>query len=122
MAICDYTFYKDGYLKGKSPIIPSNEFGYYIGLAESHINRITTGHYKDYDEDDSVRLCACALAETYYTHETSKISQGIVSEKVGEYSATYSSSGKTEADKEYRVGKIVRDYLGITGLLYKGVR
>lgn len=99
-------------------IIPVEEIDKYLTLASNKIrmsilNRDITG----FEED--VKNCTCSVAEILYNQNENRegIVKGITSEKVGDYSRTFSSNSTASG--------IILDtmelYLGHTGLLYRGL-
>ncbi len=116
----DYVFYKNVYLRDEDIFKNESSFNKYALVATFIIHNETLGKADNYLEDDRVKLCMCEIAEKHFMYDisSSKLSEGIASERVGEYSVTYKAI--SEAEKNYIDYKILTRYLAMTGLLYKG--
>ena len=119
-AYAEYKFYTDVFL-GKA--IPAEEFTRYALLSTQYVNNVTFGRINADSPIDEAKMACCAVAEIYYTVKdaTSKAISGIASEKVGDYSVSYSSASKeTEKSvkaKRYSTAKL---WLGNPGLMFRG--
>lgn len=124
MAYVDYTYYTTEYLQGMTALIPSTDFGYYELQARTYIKDVTLNKSDDNSTLTEVKNCTCAIAEALFKQAKSKSESGndgnLASEKVGEYSVSYKSKSVVMAENEAEKKDIVRRYLGITGLLYRG--
>lgn len=108
--------------------LTEENFPYYSKQAERYLNFVTAGRYKDVCEEhlEAVKDCICELAELELQQKNlqTKIESGqvISSESVGSYSASYVTPEVIENDgltkQRYH---IVKKYLAVTGLLYRGV-
>ena len=119
-AYADYKFYTDVFF-GKA--IPAEEFARYALLATQYVNSVTFGRINADSPIDEAKMACCAVAEIYYTVKdaTSKAISGIASEKVGDYSVSYSSASKeTEISVEAKRYSTAKLWLGNTGLMFRG--
>lgn len=119
MIYADYDFYTAKYLGNK---IPEKDFERYALRASEELDNRTFGRIADITP--AIRKACCAVAEVLYSDSVSraKSERGISSEKVGNYSVSYSgSSAETEKIVSRRVKSEIEKYLGNTGLLYRGV-
>lgn len=68
MKYADFSYYSSGYLLGKSPVIPDEEFSYWEKQAGHIIDQHTFGRMAADSSlvDDNVRDCTCELAELLY--------------------------------------------------------
>ena len=126
----NYAWYTDNYLLGKSPVVPEELFDYYATLASAEINNIVSLDADLTDPCDEVKAATCEIAEILCqgegtsTDEASvSIPVGISSERVGEYSVSYSGNSATEktAAQTKQIRGSVSKWLGKTGLLFRGV-
>lgn len=133
MAYADYNYYLTGYLLGKEPAVPQEEFRFYERDAAKEIDMFTLGRMKadlNLDNDD-VKDCVCAVTELLYK-ANSMSEQAFQNGAVGVLSS-YSNDGEsgtydlsqsiyTESGKKKEIKRLVLKYLENTGLLYAGVR
>ncbi len=115
--LVNYDYYVRNYLLGKAPVVPKEQFLYFAMLAEKLVNEATLGKIHDTKHETAIKNCVCNLAELGYIEENDE-HKGIASEKVGEYAVSYTGS----TNQEYRKKKTnaIREWLGVTGLLYRG--
>lgn len=85
---------------------------------------------EEYQSLDIVKSCACKVAELVYRDML--ISENLInnngkeisSEKVGEYSVSYTNNSNdsrmSEKSIEKQISKVIQSYLCTTNLLYKG--
>lgn len=126
-ALADYNYYKDSY-KG-SLIKDEATFNSLIVKASMLIGTLTMNKVFDskYIDLDAVKMCACEIVDEFQKDLSVEISSiehaGISSEKVGDYSISYSSSNSSVdlTVKDERKQRIVNQYLAYTGLLYSKV-
>ncbi len=119
MIYADYNFYTAGYLGNK---IPEKDFNFYAMRASEELDSRTFGRIGEVTP--VIRKACCAVAEVLYSDSVSrgKSERGIASEKVGNYSVSYSgSSSETDKIVSRRIKSEIEKYLGNTGLLYRGV-
>jgi len=115
----DYKFYTTEYLGSK---IHEKDFNFYAMRASEELDSRTFGRIAEITP--AIRKACCAVAEALYSDSISrgKSERGIASEKVGNYSVSYSgSSAETDKTVNRRVKSEIEKYLGNTGLLYRGV-
>lgn len=123
----DYQFYLQSYLKGQEAVMDPGTFERYEENAARKIRRYTLRKSDAYTAGDEVKIAACAVAEKLHAmdkaYENANGRTGISSERVGEYSVSY--SGNTFEDRSIAVKKetqrIMREILEPTGLLYRGL-
>lgn len=116
MSLVNYDYYRDTY-KGLADEVVFNNF--YLD-AYMILKEATLGKCDNYSGDE-VRLCLCKLIDLKDKH--SKVDEiankGISSERVGEYSVSYSPVAPEVKIQEEKA--ILKSLLGLTGLLYRGV-
>lgn len=122
MIYADETFYEEGYLLGRKPVICSG-FSYYARQASQLIDLYTFGRVPKLAEiPDCVRMCCCELAEAgFRTEKRQDDSGGKTSEKIGTYSVSYGSTQELTAADVRLQKEIIVKWLGETGLCYQGV-
>lgn len=123
MIYADESFYTDQYLLGRKPVV-STGFLYYARQASRIMDQYTFNRLADVLEDEipeEVKMCCCELAESVYRYEKQKSeSEGKTSEKIGTYSVTFGTMQETADSAAKEQGKIIRRWLGNTGLCYRG--
>lgn len=116
----DYTYYTTTYL---GSALTEEEFARAATRAGSFLDYFTRGKSKTYTGDE-LKMCCCALAEQYQIIEnaqTQSMSGGeLQSQTVGAWSKTYKSGTETAAAARETLAGIAMQYLGHTGLLYRG--
>lgn len=112
----DFDYYAHTY---GGTVIDSADFGYYERKAEKYINTVTFGRVSEDNLSDDIRDAVCEVAELYFDKKSSSASKGIASEKIGDYSVSYSDSlsGEKFSRALYDAAK---EHLADTGLLYRG--
>lgn len=118
-AYADYNFYNSEYLSGKAAVIPSEMFAHYAKKASAHINRHALGNIGE-DIPETVRMCCCELAELIYKSENSPTADGLVNEKVGDFSRSYESGTTAIKALSGQIGKTICSWLADSGLLFHG--
>ncbi len=117
MAYADFTYYQENYHGNK--ISTQTEFTAPSERASEYIDSVTFGSAA-LNSDTQIALkikhCCCAVAEVIYVSEQNS---GKLSEKVGNYSVTYTE--KTNEALNHDIRRTVSIYLGDTGLLFRGV-
>ncbi len=126
----DFDWYADNFLMGRPPVIPEEFFDYYIICASAEVkNRITLGTDMS-SPSDEVKAAVCDIAEILCrgdgndaTGETVVVPDGVSSEKVGEYSVSYTGNSAAEkaAARNRQIHNAMVKWLGVTGLLFRGV-
>ena len=131
MIYADYRFYKTCFY---GTTIPEQNFNAAALKASVYIDYITHGLAQENADLPAVKLCCCAIAEAaeLKKEQFSAALHGVAenggkaSEKVGEYSVTFTPSEEAAeaADRTYRATayKAALEYLAPHGLMYRGVR
>lgn len=133
MMYIEYQYYKDKYLLGRESVIPESEFAFWEKQARMIIDERTFDRIRK-DENlltDKVRDCAGAIAEVLYKSE--QLTQNSLKQGVAGVMTSYSNDGQsasfdvsqskyTESGKNAEINRLIKLYLGSTGLLYAGVR
>lgn len=113
MAYADFQYYKDTFLGNA---IEDVDFPRLSLRASEYIDAHTGGVIPRLSAiPEEVQKATCAVAEKIQTYESEA---EVASESVGSYSVTYKTS---DATYEQELGKVLRLYLGNTGLLYRGL-
>lgn len=134
MAYADFTYYQQSYIG--TEITDESTFCQVAERASDYLDAVTFGRLETgipLELETKVRRCCCALAEAYAAFGgNAGAAQGgagsIKSESVGAYSVTYASSserlslltGSDAAGLDSYLKQICGQYLGRTGLLYRG--
>lgn len=136
MLYADYDFYYDTY-RGT---VSAEEFCRLVIRASSYLDYYTQNRVEDHADLDAVKMACCALVDRYKLIEGAQelsrknVAAGLASdagelqsESVGGYSRTFRSSGdsslaalKTVEEARRGLADVVREYLGNSGLLYRG--
>lgn len=111
MIYADYEYYASGYYGN---IVPESDFLRTAKRASEYLDYVTFGRIKVVT--DSVKDACCALCEVYYKNEQD--GGTLASETKGEWSATYAETSRKSL--QGKAWEIVRQYLGGTGLLFRG--
>jgi len=132
MKYTDLVYYRSGYLLGKAPVIPDEEFSYWEKQAGQLIDQHTFGRLATDVSlvDDKVRDCTCELAELLY--QSDKMTQQTAEQGGAGLLSSFSNDGEsgtfdlsqsdyTRDGKKDKIREILLRYLGGTGLLYQGV-
>ncbi|MDE5909857.1 MAG: hypothetical protein K2H52_14100 [Lachnospiraceae bacterium] len=127
----DYEYYTKGYLLGKPPAVPEDDFPYWEKQAGIEIDARTFNRLKADGSlvTDAVRDCTCAIAELLY--KADKISDQNLQEGAAGALVSYSNDGEsatfnlkesvyTESGKKREIQNLIYRYLHATGLLYAG--
>lgn len=114
-----YEFYSSKYLLGRQAVIDTAYFPFYAQKATQMIKLHTFNRIRDDNIPDEVKMCCCELAEMIYKHEKED-NGNIISEKVGEYSIAFVDKEKEETIFRGKCVSIIYNWLGMTGLLYRG--
>ena len=128
----DFTYYTDAANGFGGTTIPEADFPKYERRSRVFIDDITFNRLKDDNTliDDTVKECLCEIMECNYKLDQEEAETGgklISSETIDQHSVTYAVSDieKNEVDKSRinftKLYNIARQYLGNTGLLYRGV-
>lgn len=117
MAYADYDYYVNTYRGG---IVTADKFDCFAERASDFMDTVTFDRLKnqDYSEyQDKIQKCCCALAENLNKYDTGNFDK--TSETIGEYSVSFNH--KSESDIKKSMHSIVSEYLGNTGLMYRGI-
>lgn len=137
MAYADYEYYTATYL---GTAIEEADFPRLSLRASGYLDYITQGRAAKNAGLDALKMACCALAEQYQAIEAAQAlaqksldaslsSQGaeVKSQTVGSWSKTYQSGGESAASAaaaassaQAVLAAVARQYLGTTGLLYRG--
>lgn len=130
--LVDYTYYTDTY---DGDLVPIEKFDKYSQKAEKKALVRLNGDYTDYLAE--IKGAICEIVDILYNQ--SKIqekmnsvmagdNQVLSSEKVGDYSRSYSTTSISDVEKyssdeciDKQIEEILFDYLFKTGLLYRGI-
>lgn len=117
MIYADYNYYKNDF---HGSLVPEECFERNALQATQYIDNVTFGRVGS-DVTNAVRNACCALAEVYYSGSVSpRAASGVTSEKVGDYSVSYSAAENVSTQQK-RLKSAVKLWLGSTGLLYRGL-
>lgn len=123
--IADYQFYAETYM---GDMLPEESFTKYANRADSYLSELTMGRYNNDSLSDSikeaVKMAECACAEQIYIAEQAAAvgsNAAVASESVGRHSVSYRSGAEIQQQTAASIRQIVQRYLGITGLLYRGI-
>lgn len=123
----DYNFYQSTY---HGDVLSSTDFPKFITRADSYIDSLTMGRAFDDTLPEAtktkVKMAECAIAEKCVQIEKANIkaaqSDGnVASESVGSHSRSFRSGYEISAEAEAEISKLAKLYLGMTGLLYRGI-
>lgn len=117
MAYATFEYYESDY-RGTA-IKDQEEFDNAMVEAEAYINHITMGRITEVST--AVKNACCAVAEVIYKQDRDEEAT-ISSESVGNHSRSYTTSKKTEEQREAEKRRKAALYLSRTGLLYRGLR
>lgn len=113
----DYDYYINDYLHGQEAM-SKDSFDFYAVKATKVIERYTFGCVETVTDD--IKSCCCELAENMQAETKSAEHSGVTSEKVGDYSVSYAASADERTERSAECRRILRLWLGNTGLLYRG--
>ena len=128
MVYVDYSYYTDTYLGNA---IAAADFPRLAKRASERVDYLTRQRAAAYFEEhpDPIRDATCAVAEILHEGEAASALAGnalVKSESVGGHSVSYaapedSGTQAGQAALNARINAAVAQYLGGTGLLYRGV-
>lgn len=134
MNYTSYDFYISEYLQGKEGIISVDLFPYYSQKASYELrNVIRLDMFDTTKITEEMQLATCEVAEILCeadgnTNESdietgTSVPIGISSEKVGEYSVSYTGNSLSEGQAltKSKISDAITKWLGPTGLLFRGV-
>ena len=114
----NYVYYQNTY---KGDLIPSNKFEFYARKATQFIKINTFERIDELNVSDEVQMCCCELAELEYRVSNTAKTDGVTSEKVGEYSVSYESAQSIRDNKQKDMKNVLKLWLADTGFLYRGL-
>ena len=120
----DLEFYKNQYLLGRAPKIPDADFPYWAMLASGEIRQRTFSRVDDMEDiPEEAGMCCCEVAERLYSAESVKDENGMILQSYGNdgETGTYKTDDLSESGVRRSITRIVRKWLGNTGLTYCGV-
>lgn len=118
MRYADYSYYTDNYLSGRTALISASDFDYYAEQAGIWLSHYTYGNVENVKNiPDKVKQCTCAIAEKMCRYDKTTETQGITSEKIGDYSVSYESRATQKEALKIDIKELVNMYLSNTGLL-----
>jgi hypothetical protein len=112
----DCAYYTGTY---KGAVIDAASFDSYARKATQIIKQYTFGNVDEASTPDEVKMCCCEVAEVIFKADKSR-HPGKTSEKTGEASVSYESDASIDAKLEKDTVKTLYNWLGMTGLLYRG--
>lgn len=113
MVYADYGYYK-GIYYGKA--VPEADFHGLSRQASAYLDQVTFGRIRgEWEQDSRVMDACCAIVEILYRQEHGG---EVASETLGRWTRNYAASGMTSTQ---RMHEAAVQYLGTTGLLYRGV-
>lgn len=115
MAYADFDYYKNIF---KGSILDNAAFDSLSEKATDYINSVTFDRIAEVN--DKIKRCCCALAEQISIDNNYQSGKMISSEKNGNYSVSYAISSNVAAEHYRRMFGICLQYLGNTGLMYRG--
>lgn len=135
MAYADFSYYQESYIG--TEITEESTFRQAAERASDYLDAVTFGRLENGfspELESKVKRCCCALAEAYAAFGgIGRVEQNdagdVKSESIGAYSVTYTGSSEQlsmlmngdAAGLEDYLRQICGQYLGRTGLLYRGV-
>lgn len=132
MAYADYSYYTSGYLLGRTPAVPEDQFLFFEKQAQAEIDRYTFDRLKKHPDQvtDTVKDCCCELVELLY--QADAVTQQSVQSGAAGPLESFSNDGQsgkydlsqsiyTESGKSRKVQEIIYRHLSGTGLMYPGV-
>ena len=128
--IADYSFYQDEYF---GDMLTEEEFTKFATRGDSYLEQLTMGRYDDEGLPEAtlkaVKMAECAIAEQCALEAkqslaiTESLGVGtLASESVGAHSVSYRSGAEIKKASEEAIRSIAYRYLGMTGLLYRGIQ
>ena len=119
----DVEYYANGYLLGRSPLIPLPEFTFWERQAYVAIN---VNKVEIEDVPEALKQCACEVAELLYTQDKATGIDRVKTFSNDGYSISYASDGKSPAEMAKTIRGIVSMHLSGTDLhndfVYAGVK
>lgn len=114
--------YSDYKIFSFDSVISEEKFNSYARFAMDYVNYITCDRLKNVEDiPEQVKKAAYAIINEKVKIENEKQKGIITSEKVGDYSVSFTTSIDTRTTEGKRLYRIAKMYLAHTGLLYRGV-
>lgn len=113
MVYADYSFYKNYFL---GSAISESDFPRLALRASQFLDYYTLGKSINNPALENLKMACCAVAEAYQVIEKTGEKSGIASESVGSYSVSYTTNSAAKSE----LANVARQYLAMTGLLYRG--
>lgn len=113
MLTVSYSDYETHYSTGSCSQIPQRYFSAFLAKAEAFLASLTMGRLSQDSSSENVLRCVCEIAELFYRQAQNR---GIRGENNDGYSVSYCEFAAERAATE-----IAENYLGSTGLLYRGI-
>lgn len=132
MAYVDNEYYLSNYLQGRDETVPEDDFGFWEKKARLTIDRATSSRIQDLDDiPEEVKDCTCAVMEVLYkgdAYEKQLRAAGLAGPlsswsndgESGSVDLSHASYA-TEEGRSQEIRRLLRLYLGDTGLLFMGV-
>ncbi len=117
----DNMYYTDTYLAGKEAVVDAASFNFYARQATQIIRQHTFNRVSKGNIPEEVKMCCCELAELAYKAEKDKAKAKVSSEKVGSFSVEYKTPEQIDQGYNAGVNAALGNWLGMTGLLYRGM-
>lgn len=123
-AYATYSYYTATYL---GTTIASGDFARLVLRASAVIDQLTFNRAAAIITADdpeatvtAIEMATCAVAEEIQTQEANANSDGVTSERVGNYSVTYGSKSQSALTNQQKLSNAAKLYLGNTGLMFPG--
>lgn len=113
----DYDYYINDYLHG-GEAMSKESFDFFAVRASKVIERHTFSRIEEVTE--AIKSCCCELAESLQAEQDADGQGGKTSESVGSYSVSYAPAADRRRESQQEHSRILRLWLGDTGLLYRG--
>ncbi len=114
----EYGYYLNDYLRGRETDMSGSDFDFYAVKASKVIERYTFNRIENVT--DAVKNCCCELVELMRVESTDTEHHGKTSEKVGDYSVSYTSATEKRTEREAEYRHILHIWLADTDLMYRG--
>lgn len=135
MIYADYDYYVNSYMLGMTGVISKENFPYYANKASAEVRNVIRLDMFDNTSEitEEMKNATCEVAEILCkadgndvasnTGEGTIIPIGISSEKVGEYSVSFTGNSETERNEysKKRISDVITKWLGPSGMLFRGV-
>jgi hypothetical protein len=123
-AYATYSYYTTTYLGTE---IASADFAQLALRASAMIDRLTFNRAAAIiaantpaETVDAIQMATCAVAEEIQSIESAGNNDGISSERIGNYSVTYTANAAAQMTRSQKLSVAAALYLASTGLMYRG--